>query len=115
MDEAGFRHGIKLFNAGEFFEAHEVLEDVWRAAPVAEKRFLQGLIQIAVGFVHYQRGNLVGAKSLCARGSRNLSRYGKQFGGVPITELLTRVAEWRAALDEQRSLPPFPRIRLTRG
>ena len=31
MDAAKFQHGIKLFNAGSFFEAHEVLEDVWRA------------------------------------------------------------------------------------
>ena len=27
------RDGIELFNLGEFFEAHEALEDVWRAAP----------------------------------------------------------------------------------
>ena len=115
MDEAGFRHGIKLFNAGDFFEAHEVLEDVWRAAPLPEKRFLQGLIQIAVAFVHYQRGNLVGAKSLSARGSRNLSQYGEEFHMLQIGQLLTRVAQWRTALQEQRALPPFPRIRLARG
>ncbi len=114
MDEAGLRHGIALFNREEFFEAHEVLEDVWRAAPVPEKKFLQGLIQIAVAFVHYQRGNLVGAKSLSARGTRNLYPYGEQFGGVPITELVRRVAEWKAALHEEGSPPPFPRIRLSR-
>ncbi|MGE0407317.1 MAG: DUF309 domain-containing protein, partial [Candidatus Korobacteraceae bacterium] len=33
MDHDGLRHGITLFNRGEFYDAHEVLEDVWRAAP----------------------------------------------------------------------------------
>lgn len=112
MDEAGFRHGVELFNAGEFFEAHEVLEDVWRAAPAPEKKFLQGLIQIAVAFVHYQRGNFVGAMSLSARGSRNLSHYDAQFGGLMVAALLTDVSTWRSALDGGRSLPPFPRIQL---
>ena len=47
MDRVGFRSGIELFNQAEFFEAHEALEEVWRAAPAGEKMFLQGLIQVA--------------------------------------------------------------------
>ena len=61
VDQAGFSRGIALFNHGEFFEAHEVLEDVWRAAPPGEKKFLQGLIQVAVSFHHRSTGNLIGA------------------------------------------------------
>ena len=38
VDAARFIEGIKLFNSAEFFEAHEVLEDVWRGAPAAEKK-----------------------------------------------------------------------------
>src|SRR5438034_5247165 len=75
VDSARFREGIKLFNSGEFFEAHEVLEDVWCAAPAAEKRFLQGLIQVAVALHHHSKENRVGARSLLARARRNLSGY----------------------------------------
>lgn len=44
---------LECFNAGEFYEAHDVLEDLWlekRAEPVAD--FYQGLIQLAGAFVH---------------------------------------------------------------
>ncbi len=59
--------GLKLFNEGEFFEAHEVWEDAWNAAPLPEphtysrKRFYQGLIQCAVSLEHMRRGNPRGA------------------------------------------------------
>src|SRR5438874_12872865 len=77
VDSARFREGIKLFNSGEFFEAHEVLEDVWCAAPAAEKRFLQGLIQVAVALHHHSKENRVGARSLLARARCNLSALEK--------------------------------------
>ena len=48
VDSAQYRQGVELFNRAAFFDAHEALEDVWRAAPLAEKKFLQGLIQVAV-------------------------------------------------------------------
>ncbi len=41
VDLDHYREGIELFNRADFFDAHEVLEDVWRTAPVGEKKFLQ--------------------------------------------------------------------------
>jgi|TARA_B100001971_G_scaffold211852_1_gene240519 hypothetical protein len=44
---------LECFNAGEFYEAHDVLEDLWlekRATPNAD--FYKGLIQLAGAFVH---------------------------------------------------------------
>src|SRR5947199_9382873 len=92
VDSARFREGIKLFNSGEFFEAHEVLEDVWCAAPAAEKRFLQGLIQVAVALHHHSKENRVGARSLLARARRNLSGYPDAFGGACLTPWLPSLA-----------------------
>ena len=48
-EDPAFREAIDLFNHQQFFECHEVLEDLWRPLPEgSEKLFLQGLIQIAV-------------------------------------------------------------------
>src|SRR5207245_6967069 len=94
MDQEAFLRGIQLFNEAKFFEAHEVLEDVWRAAPAAEKRFLQGLIQIAVAFHHHSTGNLVGAHSLLERGTRNLTGSPDDFGGIDISKLRRGLAAW---------------------
>jgi predicted metal-dependent hydrolase len=110
MDGAGFRRGVDLFNRAEFFDAHEVLEDVWRAAPGAEKKFLQGLIQIAVALHHHTRGNLVGARSLLKRAARNLAGYPETFAGINLASLLDSLADWERALAGGEPTPPLPKF-----
>jgi uncharacterized protein len=107
---AGYRQGIELFNRAAFFDAHEALEDVWRTAPRAEKKFLQGLIQVAVALHHYGNGNLVGARSVLRRAFRNISLYPEGFGRIHSAGLLDSIAEWQRALDEGLPVPPLPRI-----
>jgi uncharacterized protein len=51
IDEA-----VALFNAERFWEAHEVLESLWRVAEGSEKKVLQGLILVCAAFVHHQKG-----------------------------------------------------------
>ena len=104
------REGIELFNRAAFFDAHEALEDVWRAAPQPEKKFLQGLIQVAVALHHYGNGNLAGARSVLRRAFRNLSLYPEGFGGIHSAPLLHSLAEWQRALDEGLSVPALPKI-----
>lgn len=104
------REGIELFNRAAFFEAHEVLEDVWRAAPQPEKKFLQGLIQVAVALHHHGNGNSAGARSVLRRAFRNLSLYPEGFGGIHSAGLLHSISEWQRALDEGTAVPALPRI-----
>ncbi len=104
------RHGIELFNRAAFFDAHEALEDVWRAAPLAEKKFLQGLIQVAVALHHYGNGNTAGARSVLRRAFRNLALYPRDFGGIESAGLLHSISEWQRALDEGTAVPALPRI-----
>lgn len=112
MNLESYRGGIQLFNETEFFEAHEVLEDVWRAAPQPEKQFLQGLIQIAVAFHHYSTGNLAGARSLLGRGRRNLQECPAELGGADLSGLRRALESWHRALADGSSPPPFPKIEL---
>jgi hypothetical protein len=65
----------RLLDAGRPFEAHEVLEDAWKAAPEAERDLWRGLAQLAVGLTHAGRGNRTGAAALLARGAVNLAGY----------------------------------------
>jgi predicted metal-dependent hydrolase len=110
MDEETYLRGIRLFNSADYFEAHEVLEDVWRAASGPEKKFLQGLIQVAVALHHHSNGNVVGARSLLVRATKNLSDYPENFGGIQLPELLHSLAQWQEALAEGTSVPSFPRF-----
>ena len=112
MQSKNYREGIALFNQHSFFEAHEVLEDVWRVAPDRERRFLQGLIQVAVALHHHSRGNLVGCRSLLDRARRNLGTYPAEYGGVDLAGLLDSVDRWRDALHQGSPAPPFPKLRM---
>ena len=102
MDQIGFQRGLTLFNRGKYFDAHEVWEDVWRAAPVEEKKFLQGLIQIAVALHHHSRGNAVGARSLLARAQRNLSHYPDTYAGINLVATRQEIAGWEKAPDDDK-------------
>jgi hypothetical protein len=112
VDDHEFRRGIALFNRREFYDAHEVLEDVWRAAPAEEKLFLQGLIQVAVALHHHSQDNLPGAQSLLARAERNLSGYPEGYAGVQLSPLREAITAWRSALADGDAEPAPPRIDL---
>jgi predicted metal-dependent hydrolase len=110
MDAAGYQRGIWLFNAREFYDAHEVWEDVWRESSGMEKRFLQGLIQAAVAFHHHSTGNVAGACSLMERARSNLAGCGEEFGGMRVGVLVEALAAWRAALLAGGRVPRHPEI-----
>ena len=57
-----FHKGLELFNSSEWFEAHEIWEDIWHMASGDKKRFYQGLIQYAVTIEHIRRGNPRGVR-----------------------------------------------------
>ena len=67
--------GIVHFNRGEFFEAHEVWEDLWHDTAGPDRRFFQGLIQAAVAVYHAGNGNARGARRLFHSGRRYMSAY----------------------------------------
>lgn len=67
--------GIEEFNRKEFFACHETLEDVWRGYEGDDRECIQGIIQIAVAFYHYERLNFVGALKLLTRGHERVSRF----------------------------------------
>jgi predicted metal-dependent hydrolase len=99
-----FNRGLGLFNREHFFDAHEVLEDVWRALPrdLASGRHLrlhvQGVVQLAVAFHHQSKGNHVGARSVLERAMRNISGADSSFPDLDLDRLRADLACWREHL-----------------
>jgi predicted metal-dependent hydrolase len=91
--EGGLAEGLRLYEAGEFFAAHEAWESVWLAAPEPEKTFLQGLIQVTAAFHHLQRNNPLGTMLLLHAALRRLDRYPPGFGGISVTVLCHDIRE----------------------
>jgi predicted metal-dependent hydrolase len=102
--------GLCCFHSGAIFEAHEHWESVWLAAQEPEKTFLQGLIQVAASFHHFQRGNCAGTISLLRSALRRLDGYPETFAGIAVTPLRAAVRLWLEALETvpQPSPPPLP-------
>lgn len=77
------------------FQAHEVLEDQWKASAAAGRELWQGLAQLAVALTHQRRGNLRGATSVSTRAVERLEPYlGSDAYGVDVPALVT----WGRAL-----------------
>jgi len=74
--------GILFFNERDFFEAHEVWEDLWSESHGNERRFYQGLIQAAVGLYHFSGGNLGGAVKLYRSSRDYMEPCGSPFLGL---------------------------------
>ncbi len=108
------REGLRCFHSGAFFEAHEHWESVWLAAQEPEKTFLQGLIQVAASFHHFQRGNLARTVSLLRSALRRLEVYPEAFAGVAVDPLRATIRLWLDALGTPtRSLvPPLPQLQI---
>lgn len=108
--------GIDLFNQKKFFEAHEVLEELWNDQPEPEKQLTQGLIQIAVGYHHLLRGNFVGAKKLLIKGFERLKPFCPQHEHLDFRELEDFVRRDLSYLQEPPEgwLPAPPQIRIFR-
>jgi uncharacterized protein len=96
----GLERGLELIRAGEYFEAHEELEDEWRAAPAAERDFLQGLVHVSVAWLHAGRGNRPGCERQLEKAARRLGPYAPEHRGVDVAVVLDDV---RRALSVVRS------------
>jgi hypothetical protein len=99
----------RLFDAGLFFEVHELLEPHWMNARDASRDALQGVIQIAVGWQHLANGNLAGARSLLADGAARL--HGGVLADVDF-DAFARAALAAADRVPDAVAPAFPRVPL---
>ena len=91
--------GLRLYDAGEFFAAHEAWESVWLRAQQPEKTFLQGLIQVTAAFHHLQRNNPQGTALLLQAALGRLEHYPARFGDISVTVLCDDIRAWLQALE----------------
>jgi len=105
--------GAELFNRGEYFEAHEVWEDLWNDCPAADRRFCQALIQAAVAVHHFQRDNHAGAARLFRSGRRYMEPYRPAHLGLDVDGFWRQVeAHLAPALTDSAPSGPRPVITL---
>lgn len=105
--EVDYRRGLALIESGEFFSAHESLEDAWRAAPEGERDFFQGLVHVAVAWYQAGRNNRVGWERQLAKAQRRLVPYQPVYRGLDVADLLEQLRATAYVYPD----PPRPRLR----
>jgi predicted metal-dependent hydrolase len=83
--------GILFFNSRDFFEAHEVWEDLWQTCDSSNRRFYQALIQAAVALYHFGNGNLRGAAKLFESSRNYMNAYGSPYLGLDCNAFWTQM------------------------
>jgi len=92
-------HGLALFNQGEYFEAHEALELAWRAEQTDIRMLYQGILQIAVAYLHIQNGNHKGALILAGRAAEKLKKWPARCRGINVHAARENLALVQAELE----------------
>ena len=95
--QGALAEGLRLYQEGEFFAAHETWESIWLESQQPEKMFLQGLIQVTAAFHHLQRNNPLGTALLLKAALTRLERYPAHFGGISVDALCDDIREWLQA------------------
>ncbi|MCB0208324.1 MAG: DUF309 domain-containing protein [Anaerolineae bacterium] len=103
--------GIALFNQGDYYESHEVIEHAWNEEPGPIRIMFQGILQIGVACYHIQRKNWRGAMKLLDRAIPKIQHFGPACMGINLADLLTQSEaireellrlgpEWRGEFDQ---------------
>jgi predicted metal-dependent hydrolase len=89
-----------LFNRQEFYEAHDVLEDLWLAdRHGVNGNFYKGLIQLAGAFVHLQKNRLRPSAALFKLAQANLEKYPARHERLDLKAVLALIADWLGQLE----------------
>ena len=90
--------GFQLFNAGEYWRAHEALESAWLEEPGQIRHLYRGILQAGVVFFHIQKLNYAGADKVYRRSLRWLNPFPDVCRGIAVQDLRQGLAEVMAEI-----------------
>ena len=91
--DSRFLKGLRLFNEGEYFEAHDVIEALWLETPSDDtfRDLYKGVIQAAAAIYQHRRGVLTGALGLRRTAVGYLEKYRPQAQGLDVEKFIMEV------------------------
>ncbi|MCS5617630.1 MAG: DUF309 domain-containing protein [Planctomycetota bacterium] len=105
-----YLQGIAHFNACDYYESHEVWEELWTDYRGPSRTFYQALIQAAVALYHFGNGNIRGARKLHKSVHGYLEPFAPRHLGLDVTSFLR---DFDACLaDVAASTEDYPEIEL---
>src|SRR5437763_10119918 len=106
--EVAYKRGLEAIRTGHYFEAHEELEEAWRAAPAEERDFFQGLVHVAGAWYQPGRDRPVATGRQLEKAVRRLTPFAPAHRGVDVDGVLAQVeaAQERVAAGSLDLDPP---------
>ena len=98
-----FKRGLELFEKREYFECHEVIEELWleTAKTDAYRDLYQGVIQAAAAMYQFERGIFSGAKGLAKSSVGYLEKYTPEALGCEVAVFIERMCQLLKDLDKK--------------
>lgn len=112
MPDARLARGVAEFNAGAFFEAHEIWEELWNESEGDAKRAVQALVQLAAGYHKLELGVPGGAMKLFARALAILDDVPRSALPLPLDDARVVVRRQLATLRVAAATVEVPRLTL---
>ena len=86
---------FECFNRQLFYEAHDVLEELWLECRKTEKdEFYKALIQLAGAFVHLQKERLYPSGKLFQLSRSYFVKYPEAYESISVSNILKLIDEW---------------------
>lgn len=79
-----YLEGIRLFNTGSFWHAHEQWEICWKSTQGTDALFFKGIIQAAAALEQWRRGNLLGMQLNWAKSRAKLDQLPMRYMGLDL-------------------------------
>ncbi len=101
----------ELWNKELFYQAHEVLEDIWKLFPKNDKynrNCYQGLIRLAIAYNHYQKGNLQSSLRVLKMSYEQLLSCDKNFRGIDLQRIITYLEKNIQSMENDNNILEFP-------
>ncbi|NTW97673.1 MAG: DUF309 domain-containing protein [Oscillochloris sp.] len=86
-----YLEGVRLFNAGHYWHAHEQWERCWLQSVGLDAMFYQAIIQAAAALVKWQQGNAVGLASNWAKSCARLGQLPASYDGLDLVDLRAQI------------------------
>ena len=102
-----YQDGLNFFKSGNFFDAHESWEELWSDFYLEDRKFVQGLIQLSVSFVHLENGNMNGAKSLLNKSKEKFNLFTGTHREIDLSNLINQIDSVSVAYEKIESPEDF--------
>ena len=114
MSKAENQHyleGIRLFNAGEYWHAHEQWEICWLESSETESVFYKGIIQAAAALVHWKKANPRGLRRNWEKSRPKLAALPPQMGGLDLHALIADMDRFVATNGDSAPVPQLHMVK----